>query len=168
MPPSEIDRLCAVIAAFTATRTRAYLAAEAARRRVMLAPIANTVEVMGNDHLAVHQFWDVVRQPGSDAVFRHPGRFVVASGAPLRSLGPAPRLGDGHAGTFTRPRADVVSGPHDVSGGAALADLRVLDMTWSVAGPNVGRLLADFGATVVHVESRSHPTWPARRDLSIR
>jgi benzylsuccinate CoA-transferase BbsF subunit len=33
----------------------------------------------------------------------------------------------------------------------------VLDMTWSVAGPNVGRVLADFGATVVHVETRTHP-----------
>ena len=30
-------------------------------------------------------------------------------------------------------------------------------MTWSVAGPHVGRLLADFGATVVHVESHTHP-----------
>jgi crotonobetainyl-CoA:carnitine CoA-transferase CaiB-like acyl-CoA transferase len=93
--PSEIDRLCAVIAAFTATRTRAYLAAEAARRRVMLAPVSNTVEVMAHDHLAARQFWDVVQQPGSDAGFRHPGRFVVASGTPLRSLGPAPLGGDG-------------------------------------------------------------------------
>jgi crotonobetainyl-CoA:carnitine CoA-transferase CaiB-like acyl-CoA transferase len=155
--PSEVDRLCAVIGAFTATRTRAYLVAEAARRRVMLAPVSSTVEVMGNDHLAVRQFWDVVQQPGTEAAFRHPGRFVVASATPLRSLGPAPRLGDGDGATSAPTRAAVDVGLSDASDGAPLADLRVLDMTWSVAGPHVGRLLADFGATVVHVESRTHP-----------
>jgi crotonobetainyl-CoA:carnitine CoA-transferase CaiB-like acyl-CoA transferase len=35
----------------------------------------------------------------------------------------------------------------------ALAGLKVLDFAWSVAGPLVGRALADFGATVVRVES---------------
>ncbi len=154
---SEIDRLCAVIAAFTATRTQAYLAAEATRRRVMLAPISNTVEVMGNDHLAARHFWDVLQQPGSDAEFRHPGRFVVASGAPLRTLGPAPRLGDSHGAGSSPSHTDVAFGQSDASGRPALGDLRVLDMTWSVAGPNVGRVLADFGATVVHVETRTHP-----------
>ena len=34
-----------------------------------------------------------------------------------------------------------------------LADLKVLDLSWIVAGPTVGRALADFGATVIRVES---------------
>lgn len=34
-----------------------------------------------------------------------------------------------------------------------LNDLRVLDLAWVVAGPVIGRALADFGATVVRVES---------------
>ncbi|GAA3742265.1 benzylsuccinate CoA-transferase BbsF subunit [Spinactinospora alkalitolerans] len=36
---------------------------------------------------------------------------------------------------------------------AALAELKVLDLSWVVAGPLVGRALADFGARVVRVES---------------
>ncbi|HLU96683.1 MAG TPA: CoA transferase [Thermobifida alba] len=34
-----------------------------------------------------------------------------------------------------------------------LADLKVLDLSWVVAGPLIGRALADFGAQVVRVES---------------
>jgi crotonobetainyl-CoA:carnitine CoA-transferase CaiB-like acyl-CoA transferase len=36
---------------------------------------------------------------------------------------------------------------------SALQGLKVLDLAWVVAGPLVGRALADFGATVIRVES---------------
>jgi crotonobetainyl-CoA:carnitine CoA-transferase CaiB-like acyl-CoA transferase len=36
-----------------------------------------------------------------------------------------------------------------------LVGLKVVDLSWVVAGPAAGRVLADFGATVVRVESRS-------------
>jgi len=36
---------------------------------------------------------------------------------------------------------------------AALADVKVLDLMWAIAGPVATRVLADYGATVVRVES---------------
>jgi crotonobetainyl-CoA:carnitine CoA-transferase CaiB-like acyl-CoA transferase len=34
-----------------------------------------------------------------------------------------------------------------------LDGLKVVDLSWVVAGPSIGRVLADYGATIVHVES---------------
>jgi benzylsuccinate CoA-transferase BbsF subunit len=41
----------------------------------------------------------------------------------------------------------------------ALAGLKVLDFSWAVAGPMMTKYLADYGATVVRVESREHPCY---------
>jgi crotonobetainyl-CoA:carnitine CoA-transferase CaiB-like acyl-CoA transferase len=38
-------------------------------------------------------------------------------------------------------------------GGGPLSGIKVMDLAWVVAGPVIGRALADFGATVVRVES---------------
>jgi crotonobetainyl-CoA:carnitine CoA-transferase CaiB-like acyl-CoA transferase len=176
VPAGEADRLCDVIAAFTARHTKAQLAEQARRRKVLLAPIATLDEVLDNDHLAARRYWDVVTHPENPTAHRHPGRFVVAPAAPLAVLGPAPVLGshdhDGApAAVAARDRwprtaaeapagrgAGTAGGTAAGSGDAtALGGLKVLDLAWSVAGPYVGRLLADFGATVVHVESHTRP-----------
>jgi crotonobetainyl-CoA:carnitine CoA-transferase CaiB-like acyl-CoA transferase len=163
-PATEPDRLADVIAAFTSTRTKAELAAEARRRRVLLAPIATLTEVMENDHLAERGFWDVVRPAGALRDHRLPGRFVVASGSPLRPLAPPPMRGahtDAVLAEANRPTASAGRTAEDAGAGAgddhALAGLKVLDLTWSIAGPFVGRGLADFGATVVKVETHKRP-----------
>lgn len=50
----------------------------------------------------------------------------------------------------------MTPGPDDTTSGA-LGDLRVLDFSTTVAAAWCGRLLADFGADVVTVESRDNP-----------
>ncbi len=41
------------------------------------------------------------------------------------------------------------------AGSGPLAGVKVLDLSWIVAGPTVGRAMADYGATVIRVESPS-------------
>lgn len=36
-------------------------------------------------------------------------------------------------------------------------DIKVVDLSWVVAGPTIGRVLADYGATVVRVETKNKP-----------
>lgn len=35
--------------------------------------------------------------------------------------------------------------------------VKIVDFTWTVAGPLIGKCFADFGATVLHIESKSRP-----------
>ena len=61
----------------------------------------------------------------------------------------------GDPGANTAAHTDTAA--HTEIGAAAgrpLDGLKVVDLTWSIAGPYVGRGLADFGATVIKVETQ--------------
>ena len=124
---------------------------------MLLAPVATLSEVMATQHLEQRGVWDRVPLTPGGPAYRHLGRYIVASGTPLFSPGPAPALGaDTDAVLAGAERAP--SAPPPVRAEAArplpLEGLKIADLTWSIAGPYVGRTLADFGATVVKVETQ--------------
>lgn len=105
----------------------------------------------------------------------YPGPFAKFSAAPIQYRRPAPRLGEHNAEVLSNIQApqppplhgtksgmergpgQSVARPLETAHDAALAGLKILDFTWVFAGPMGVRPLADYGATVVHVESSVRP-----------
>jgi crotonobetainyl-CoA:carnitine CoA-transferase CaiB-like acyl-CoA transferase len=171
----EIGAARDAVAAFLASRTKADLEREAVTRGLLLAPVNTMADLLASAHLAARNYFVTVDEGGAPRTL--PGRFAVGPEGMFAEPRPAPRLGEHNDEVFGEPRPPPpLRGPRPPTGedkGASLpplgevppkggmgADttrpfdgLKVLDLAWVVAGPALGRALADFGATVVRVES---------------
>ncbi|MFN0029532.1 MAG: CoA transferase [Acidimicrobiales bacterium] len=145
------------IEAFTATKTKAELAAAASQRQLLIVPVADLDDVLASPQLAARGYWETV-----DGL-RHPGAMVKSALTPLPQLGPAPQRVGGGAQALTKRAAPttptILKGMSAADGDAAkpLAGIKVLDLAWVAAMPLATRVLAHWGATVVRIESERRP-----------
>jgi crotonobetainyl-CoA:carnitine CoA-transferase CaiB-like acyl-CoA transferase len=176
-PISELSRVTDAIERFTLAHTKAELFAGAFERRVLIVPVSDVRDVAGSRQLEARKFWAHVDHPELGATLRYPGPMAKLSETPILYRRRPPRL-DEHRGELLEevarlreavaartasgedplPDANAAgppSGDAPPSGDGPLSGLKVLDFTWAYAGPAVTRYLADYGATVVHVESQS-------------
>lgn len=157
-PISEYDRLKGIVGEFCATRTKAELLELACTHQLLIAPVATPSDVLASAQFAARDYFDHVDDdvvsPGRPVVT--PGPWVWSSSQPPVRLGRAPRLGE-HAGVGWAERsADRPEPRRDADGNdrrAPLDGINVLDMTWAMAGPATTRVMADFGAVVVRIET---------------
>ncbi len=166
IPPTEYERIQQVAADFTAERTKAELLAVALDKRLLIVPIATVADVVESPQYAQRGFWRDIPTRSLDSV-RYPGPMAQFSATPLNISKPPPTVGQ-HTDEVLRdleqdePSAQmqaadstpVLATPASYRDPALpLADLKVLDFMWVMAGPASTRVLADWGATVVRVES---------------
>ncbi|MET0986038.1 MAG: CoA transferase [Steroidobacteraceae bacterium] len=88
---ADLQAARAVIARFFATRRKDDIEREAGRRKIMLAAIMTTNDLLANEHFAARGYFDTLEGP--QGAYRTPGRFAIASNDGLVRAKPAPALG---------------------------------------------------------------------------
>ncbi|MFN0028607.1 MAG: CoA transferase [Acidimicrobiales bacterium] len=149
------DEANTIITRFFATKTKQQLLDEALQRRLLIAPITTIADVASSIQLQDRHYWETVQTPAGPV--RFPGAVAKLPANPLPPLAAAPRLGQ-HTEQYRtealRARPAAPTGPAAVPvDERPLSGIKILDFTWAMAGPAATRVLADYGATVVRVES---------------
>jgi crotonobetainyl-CoA:carnitine CoA-transferase CaiB-like acyl-CoA transferase len=147
-----------VVGDFCAVKTKAELLAEACERMLLIAPVATPDDVLHSAQFDARGYIDEITDEvlSADGPVRAPGPWVRPSAVPEVRLGRAPRLGEHTAEVLgtARPRP-ALPAPSDARQ-APLAGLKVLALTWAMAGPATTRVMADFGAHVIRIETAHH------------
>jgi crotonobetainyl-CoA:carnitine CoA-transferase CaiB-like acyl-CoA transferase len=165
LPADAYDPVKRCLDRFFATRTNAELMRAAVERGLLLAPVLGLHELVESEQLTERRFRVAVGR-SDGPVDRFPGPFAKFDASPIRYRWPPPRL-DEHGATL---RGETARRPaptgREEPGALPLSNVKILDLFWVIAGPSATRMLADYGATVVRVEStrvldtlRVSPPW---------
>ena len=134
---------------FIAARTKRELFRWATERRLRLAPINSTADVLEEPQFQARGYWCDIGDT------THPGAFARLSRTPLLPPRAAPALDDARGSEAWRDTRRSLPAPSTEAdrSGEAFEGLKVVDFTWVAAGPMTAKALGDHGATVVRIES---------------
>lgn len=160
-PVETHNRAKAAIAAWTASKTKAELFEIAMERKILIAPTSTLRDVVSSGQLAARGYFQPLERPDGAGSTRQLGAFVRCTGSATPPARRAPRVGEHTAELLAERRAPtspaVLPSQPSEEAELPLAGVKILDFMWAIAGPAATRMLADYGAEVVRVESASKP-----------
>ncbi len=159
-PVETHDLAKAAIAAWTASKTKAELLEIAMERKILVAPASTLRDVVAIEQLAERGYFQPLERPDGGSATRQLGTFVRSLDTTPPPARRAPRVSEHAAELLAEQREpDSVAAPLATQPpeeeDLPLAGVKILDFMWAIAGPAGTRMLADYGAEVVRVESAS-------------
>ena len=159
----ELNSIEAPLTAYFSAHTMAELYQLAVETKLMLAPVNSATDILASEQLhSRNMFATVGGLDGFPARFflaREPGDESAAVAeprcAPQLDQGPCPAWPDSRS-RIEDPAPRLAGAGHDSNNGA-WRGLKLVEFGSGAAGPITSRYFVEHGATVVKVESRSHP-----------
>jgi crotonobetainyl-CoA:carnitine CoA-transferase CaiB-like acyl-CoA transferase len=146
MDQAEVDAVEAPVMKFLAGITKREFLIETHKREILGYPVSTVADIATDPQLEARGYFQTV---GGE---RHCSSFAVIDGArpPLRYAAGTPLVEEPRESR--RASATVASRLIQ-----ALDGIKVVEFGGYAAGPHIGKILGNFGAKVVHVESRDRP-----------
>ena len=143
------------------TMTMEEVAIEAQRRGIVATPILKPGDVIANEHFEARKTFDRVPL-STGGTMSLPSGWMEIDGERVGPTGRPPHLGEHTDEVLSSlqhgPRPDWPAVPESApEPGLPLAGVRVADFGHGGVGVEISRMLAEYGADVVKIESRTYP-----------
>jgi crotonobetainyl-CoA:carnitine CoA-transferase CaiB-like acyl-CoA transferase len=151
--PEHWAPLDAALEQLFAARSNLEVLREAVARKLLVAPYLTLDDIDKLDHFRERDFPRELEHAELGVRVRYPGPFARFAKSPIRYGRVAPRLGEHTVEVLSESRSARTLPAPAAKRTLPLEGVKVLDLFWVLAGPAATRVLAEYGATVVHVES---------------